>query len=110
MMSTKSFLLLSVATFAFLPTVAFAQVPDDVQSSRPSPIVGASQTEQAKLAADQRTREIESARSDIADLSKFEHDQGYLPKSFYKRSYADSQRNEMVADSPPSPEKKKHHM
>jgi len=97
MKSLNVALLLLVSIFAIAPTVSFAQVPDDVQSNLPTPVSGPSREERAKLAAERRTLEIESARSDINDLSKFEHDHGYLPKFFYKRSYAVSNEQQMVA-------------
>jgi hypothetical protein len=103
MHSFKAALLLTVSVLLLSPVASLAQAPDDVQSSLPSPTFGKSQTEQAKLVADERTREIEATRSDIADLSKFEHDHEYLPKSFYKRNYEEKQAStEMVAHKPAS--------
>jgi|LakMenEpi03Aug12_release.lakeMendotaPanAssembly.Ray.scaffolds.fasta_scaffold460235_1 hypothetical protein len=101
MNSFRAALLLIVSIFALSPAVSFAQAPDDVQSSSPALIIGRSQSKQAQLAADERTLEIESTRSDLADLSKFEHDHEYLPKSIYKRYYAERPTGEqMVAGKP----------
>lgn len=97
MKSLKAALLLLVSIFALTPAVSLAQVPDDVQASLPTPLAGLSQQERARLAAERRTLEIESVRSDIDDLSKFEHDHGYLPKNFYKRSSAVKSESQMVA-------------
>lgn len=101
MNSFKAALLLIVSIFALSPAVSFAQAPDDVQSSLPAPVIGKSQSERAQLAADERTREIESTRSDIADLSKFEHDHEYLPKSVYKRYYTEQRTGEQLVAGKP---------
>lgn len=91
-------LLLLATTFVLGPAASFAQVPDSVQSSLPQPIVGRSQTLAQKEQEEERTREIESTRSDIADLSRFDHGNEYLPKAFYKRNYvAPDVKAELVA-------------
>ena len=89
----KFALSLIASSFVFGPAVALAQVPDDVQSPSPTASLGRSQTPQAKAIADERTRQIESVRSDIADLSKFEHGNEYLPKSIYKRDFVEKRDN-----------------
>lgn len=89
----KSALLLIASSFALGPLASLAQVPDSVPSQSPQNPVGHSQSEQSKLIADERVREIESVRSDIADLSKFEHGNEYLPKSIYKRNYVEQREN-----------------
>lgn len=81
-----SALLLAVATL--VPVATYAQVPD-------------SQSAKNKEHAEQRTREIEAARSDIADLSKFEADHEYLPKAIWKRNYsADEKTAQVIAGHP----------
>ncbi len=83
----ESALLLVASCFVFNPLSALAQVPEHVTAVTPIAPVGRSQTERSKAMEDERTREIESTRSDIADLSKFEHGNEYLPKVIYKRNY-----------------------
>lgn len=83
----ESALLLVASCFVFNPLSSLAQVPENVTAVTPVVPVGRSQSERAKNMADERTREIESTRSDIADLSKFEHGNEYLPKVIYKRNY-----------------------
>jgi hypothetical protein len=68
----KVALFLSALMFSLVPSMSLAQVPDKTSSRNP-------------VQSEQRVLEIESVRSDIADLSEFSHDVEYLPKSFYKR-------------------------
>lgn len=76
MNSLNALSLAGAVLFLLAPSVALAQVPD-------------SQSPKSQYQAEKRTAEIESARSDIADLSKFENDHEKLPKSIYKRNYVD---------------------
>ncbi len=102
--------LLFASSFVFGPAASLAQA-QEAQSATPTALVvtapsssesistvsiGRSQTEQYKALADERAREIDSVRSDIADLSKFEHGNEYLPKSIYKRNYVDKRDNAPV--------------
>ena len=96
MQPLKSALLLIAFSFAFSPAMSLAQVPEDIQSSTSTAPVAPSQTIQYQARADERTRQIESVRSDIADLSKFEHGNEYLPKSIYKRDYQEKRENVQV--------------
>ncbi|CAN5611588.1 hypothetical protein BH10CYA1_BH10CYA1_12530 [soil metagenome] len=89
----KFALLLIATSFAFGPAATLAQVPDHVQSPSSTASIGQRESLQSKAIADERTRQIESVRSDIADLSKFEHGNEYLPKSLYKRDYVDNEDN-----------------
>lgn len=85
--------LLVASCFAFNPLSSLAQVPENVQSTTPVVPIGRSQSAQSIIRADQRVQEIESVRSDIADLSKFEHGNEYLPKIIYKRNYVEKRED-----------------
>ncbi|MBS1956788.1 MAG: hypothetical protein JST89_21545 [Cyanobacteria bacterium SZAS-4] len=89
----KSALLLVASSFILSPLSSLAQAPETAQDMTPVAPIGRSQSEQSILRADERVREIESVRSDIADLSKFEHGNEYLPKSIYMRNYVDKREN-----------------
>jgi HAMP domain-containing protein len=85
--------LLVASCFALNPLSSLAQVPENVEATTPSAPIGRSQSERLMLRADRRVQEIESVRSDISDLSKFEHGNEYLPKVIYKRNYVDKREN-----------------
>ncbi len=77
-------LFLSALMFLSVPSMSLAQVSDKTSSRSPAQ-------------SEQRVREIESVRSDLADLSEFSHDVEYLPKSFYKRDYNYNLKPEQTA-------------
>ncbi len=106
-----SALLLIASSFALGPAASLAQVPDSVQAEAPQAQVGRSQTLRAQMIADERVSQIESTRSDIADLSKFEHGNEYLPKSIYKRNYVENRDSApMIADHQKPNSGDEHHM
>ncbi|HEY9676555.1 MAG TPA: hypothetical protein V6C76_01035 [Drouetiella sp.] len=124
----KSASILVVAAYLLGPSMSWAQNQPPIpmspvqQTQIPATQVGADQVGQVQggevhmakvtdsqspatmVKAEMRTAEIESVRSDIADLSKFEHDHEQLPKCIYKRDYVDKRKVIPVIAGHPQPD------